>query len=198
MKQLKSLRKRTKILIATLTIALLFLALFLYCLYSLNEFQTYYLDVMKTLNDSKAKEYMLTELNGTNNLTDILLDWEQKRLTWANGSFTRYSDPQSILNQGKGKCEEYSIVYSAACLALGYEARLLVSRQFYLAFLGLHGFHVWTEVKLNGSWVQFDPSPTPFWNDTSRYRGWDWGPRTTLNVLAFEDGRIEDVSSRYR
>jgi hypothetical protein len=102
------------------------------------------------------------------------------------------------LEQGIGRCEEYSIVYVAACLALGYEARLLVSWQFYLAFVGLHGFHVWAKVKLNSSWVQVDPSPTPFWNDTSGYKNSEWGPRITLNVFAFEDDRIEDVASQYR
>jgi hypothetical protein len=80
MERIKRLRKRTRILITALTIALpLLLGLFLY---NSNEFQTHYLGVMKILNRPDVKEYMLTELDGTNNLTDILLNWEQKRLTW--------------------------------------------------------------------------------------------------------------------
>jgi hypothetical protein len=198
MKLVKELGKRTKAPVTMIAILIIVLSFFGFLLNDSNAVQTYYSDVMKTLGNPKTKEYMLTELNGTNDIIDLLFVWEQNKLTWANGPFTRYSEPRSILQQGIGKCEEYSIIFVAACLALGYEARLLVSRQFYLAFIGLHGFHAWAEVKIDGAWIQVDPSPTPFWNDTSRYKSWPWGPRRTLNVLAFECGRIDDVSSRYR
>ena len=159
------------------------------------DFQTYYLDVMKDLNNSETKAYMYDKINGTYNFIE-LLNWTSQSLNWSEESFTRYSKPQQILNQGKGRCEEFAIVYVAACIALGYEARIVVSRQFYLIFV--HGFHVWAEVKLDGVWTHVDSSPTAFWNDTERYRSWNWGPRMTLNVFAFEDGKIEDVTSRYR
>lgn len=159
------------------------------------EFQTYYLGLMKNLNSSEARAYMLGKINGTYNFTE-LLTWTNQNLNWSEENFARYSNPQQILDQGKGKCEEFAIVYVGACLALGYETRLVVARQFYLG--PVHGFHVWAEVKWNGVWTQADPSPTPFWNDTSHYRTWDWGPRAILVVSAFEDNGIEDVSSRYR
>jgi len=47
-----------------------------------------------------------------------------------------------IITYGKGKCEEFGIVYTALCLAHGYEARLVVSH--------IVDGHVWTEVKLDG------------------------------------------------
>jgi len=158
------------------------------------EFQAYYLGVMKDLSSSETIAYMRDKLNGTYDFVE-LLNWTNQNLNWSKESFTRYSDPQQILNQGKGRCGEFANVYVAACLALGYEARMVASRQFYS--FG-HGFHAWAEVKLDGVWTHVDPSPTAFWNDTSRYRSWDWGPRITLNVFAFEDGKIEDVTSRYR
>jgi len=150
---------------------------------------------MKELNSFETKAYMCYKINGTYNFIE-LLNWTNQNLNWSEESFTRYSNPKQILNQGKGRCEEFTIVYVAACLALGYEARIVVSRQFYLIFV--RGFHTWAEVKVDDVWVQADPSPTAFWNDTSRYKSWNWGPRTTLQVFAFEDGKIEDVSSRYR
>jgi len=159
------------------------------------DFQTYYLGVMKDLNTSETKAYMRDKINGTYNFLE-LLNWTSQNLNWSEESFTRYSKPQQILNQGKGRCEEFTVVYVAACLALGYEARIVVSRQFYQILV--HGFHVWAEVKLDGVWIQVDPSPTAFWNDTSRYRSWNWGPRITLKVFACEDGKIEDVTSRYK
>jgi hypothetical protein len=159
------------------------------------EFQAYYLGVMKILNSSKTKAYMLSKINGTYNFTE-LLNWTNQHLNWSEENFVRYSSPEQILDQGKGRCEEFAFVYVSACLALGYEARIVVARQFYLG--PLYGFHVWAEVKWNGVWTQTDPSPTPFWNDTARYKNWNWGPRAILVISAFEDIRIEDVSARYR
>jgi len=134
------------------------------------DFQTYYLGVMKDLSNSETKAYMYDKINATYNFIE-LLNWTSQNLNWSEESFTRYSKPQQILNQGKGRCEEFAIVYAAACLALGYETRIVVSRQFYLIFV--RGFHVWVEVKLDGVWTHVDPSPTAFWNDTSRYRSWN-------------------------
>ena len=159
------------------------------------EFQAYYLGVMKNLNSPETKAYMLNKISRTYNFTE-LLNWTNQQLNWSDENFVRYSNPQQILDQGKGRCEEFAIVYVSACLALGYEARIVLARQFYLG--PLHAFHMWAEVKWNGVWTQTDPSPTSFWNDTSRYKSWNWGPRAILVVSAFEDNRIEDVSARYR
>jgi hypothetical protein len=185
-------RKLIKILICVSIIAVVVIAVFYS---SWIDFQTYYLGVMKDLNSSETKADVRDKINGTYNFIE-LLNWTSKNLNWSEESFTRYSKPQQILNQGKGRCEEFAIAYVAACLALGYEARIVVSRQFYQILV--HGFHAWAEVKLDGIWTHVDPSPTAFWNDTSRYRSWNWGPRITLNVFAFEDGKIEDVTSRYK
>ena len=185
-------RKLIKILICVSIIAVVVIAVFYG---SWVDFQTYYLGVMKDLNSSETKAYVRDKINGTYNFIE-LLNWTSQNLNWSEDSFTRYSKPQQILNQGKGRCEEFAIVYVAACLALGYDVRIVVSRQFYQILV--HGFHVWAEVKSNGVWTHVDPSPTAFWNDTSRYRSWNWGPRITLNVFAFEDGKIEDITSRYK
>lgn len=192
MYRLKRLRKRSRILICFAIGVVVAIAL----MYRWQiDFQEYYSNVMKELNTPEAKAYMLDKINGKCNFTELLY-WTDQQLSWANDSFVRYSAPQQILIQGKGLCEEYTIVYVGACLALGYEARILVSRQFYQG--PVHGFHVWAEVKWNGVWTQADPSPTPFWNDPSHYRSWDWGPRATLRVYAFEPDEIEDVSATYR
>ncbi len=185
-------RKLIKILICVSIIAVVVIAVFYD---SWIDFQTYCLGLMKDLNSSETKAYVRDKINGTYNFIE-LLNWTSQNLNWSEESFTRYSKPQQILNQGKGRCEEFAVVYVAACLALGYEARIVVSRQFYQILV--HGFHAWAEVKLDGIWTHVDPSPTAFWNDTSRYRSWNWGPRITLNVFAFEDGKIEDVTSRYK
>jgi transglutaminase-like putative cysteine protease len=93
-------------------------------------FQGYYLGVMKDLNSPETKAYMRNKINGTYNFIE-LLNWTNQNLNWSDESFPRYSRPQQILEQGKGRCGEFAIVYVAACLALEYEARLVTSRQFY-------------------------------------------------------------------
>lgn len=188
----KFLRK-SKILIIVLVLIVVIWSVFHW---SWVDFQNYYLGVMKDLNDPETKEYMRSKINGTYNFIE-LLNWTNQNLNWSDESFTRYSRPQQILEQGKGRCGEFAIVYVAACLALGYEARLVVARQFHQVYPVGSGLHAWAEVKVDGVWTHADPSPTPFWNDTSRYRSWDWGPRWTLKIYAFEDGKIEDVTKRY-
>lgn len=179
-----------KIIMCVLMIVLVFIILFFKFQI---DFQTYWLGVMKKLNSSETKSYIQDKINGTYDFIE-LLKWVSQNINWSKESFTRYFEPQQILSQGKGMCAEFAIVYVAACLALDYEARIVVSRQFYL----INGFHVWAEVKVDGIWTHIDPSPTAFWNDTTRYKSWDWGPRITLKVFAFEDNKIEDVTSRYK
>jgi hypothetical protein len=192
MHRLKPRREHIRILIGALTAILVVVAGLFYG--TLILFQNDYLGIMKNLNSSETKAYMRDRMKETYNFTG-LLNWTGRNLNWSKESFTRYTRPQEILNQGKGRCGEFTIVYVAACLALGYEARIVVPGQFCVIFL--HGFHAWAEVKLNGIWTHVDPSPTPFWNDTSRYKSWNWGLRIGLSFSAFEDGKIEDVTSRY-
>ena len=186
-------RRFIKMLMVLAVVIVVVLAVLFYCAWI--DFKEYYLGVMRNLNSSETKAFMRSRISGTYDFIE-LIEWTNDNLNWCDESFTRYSDPRLILEQGKGRCEEFAIVYVAACLACGYEARIVVSRQFYQIFI--RGFHAWAEVKVNGTWVQVDPSPTPFWNDTSRYRSWNWGPRCTLKVYAFEDGKVEDVTWRYR
>jgi hypothetical protein len=51
------------------------------------EFQTYYLDVMKNLNSSETKTYMLGRLNGTYNFIE-LLNWTNQYLNWSEENST--------------------------------------------------------------------------------------------------------------
>lgn len=192
MYRLRLTGKGIKILICALIVVLLAIAGIFYI--TLILFQGHYLGLMRDLNSSETKAHMRDRIKETYNFTE-LLNWTGQNLNWSEESFTRYSTPQEILSQGKGKCGEFTIVYVAACLALGYEARIIIPGQFCAIFL--YGFHAWAEVKLNGIWTHVDPSPTPFWNDTSRYKSWNWGPRIGLTFYAFEDGKIEDVTSRY-
>jgi hypothetical protein len=115
-------------------------------------------------------------------------------MTFANDPAGWFEDPMDILNRGTGICAQWSIVYVSAYLSLGYQSRLVVATDTASwAFI-----HVWAEDYFNGTWVHVDPSDR-IWNNPSRYLGWDWGKGigTSVKIYAFEDGKVEEVTSNY-
>jgi|GEM_PF-1502753 hypothetical protein len=152
-----------------------------------------YLGVMKNLNSSQTKAKMAALLNPSYNQTDLFA-WESSKLTFASDPSGSYEDPFQILASGEGICLQWSIVYVSACLALGYQSRLVVA----VDMSSWTFIHVWAEDYYNGSWVHVDPSDK-VWNDPSRYLSWDWGPYigSTVRIYAFEDGSFQDVTSTY-
>jgi hypothetical protein len=152
-----------------------------------------YLGVMKNLNSSQTRTKMAKLLNPNYNQTD-LFTWEKSKLTFANDPNGFYEDPFQILASGDGICVQWSIVYVSACLALGYQSRLVVA----VDTSTWSYVHVWAEDYYNGRWVHVDPSDG-VWNDPSRYQSWDWGPAigSTVRIYAFEDGSFQDVTGTY-
>ncbi len=158
-------------------------------------FTNHYLAVMESLNSSQTKTMMLALLNRGDNQTD-LFSWEGSKLTFATDPMGSFEDPFQILNRGEGICVQWSIVYVSACLALGYQSRLVVA----VDTQGWSYIHVWAEDYFNGTWVHVDPSDK-VWNQPHKYLGssWSWGPYigSTVKVYAFEDNKYEDVTSTY-
>lgn len=115
-----------------------------------------------------------------------LLDWEHERLNFTRGSIERYEEPLQIIKYGKGRCQEFAILYAALTLAHGYQSRLVFD---------IYGDHSWAEVKLQGIWIHVDPSEKKI-NDSYMYQR-DWGKDLRL-VLAFGNGTIEDVTANYK
>jgi hypothetical protein len=195
-------RKRTRRNLIVVSALLLLAGLFaiLYFWFPIkNEaegFQTFrdrYIGIMKNLNSSETKLKVAPELDRRYNFTDLFA-WEQSRLTFAQDPAGWFEDPVEILKSGKGICAQFSIVYVSACLALGYESRLVVATN----TTNWKFIHVWAEDYFNGSWVHVDPSDQ-VWNKPSRYQDWDWGKHIGLDVkiYAFEDGKFEEVTSTY-
>jgi hypothetical protein len=153
-------------------------------------FRDRYLGIMKNLNFSESKDDMTLELDRKLNFTDLFA-WERGKLTFALDPVGWFEDPVEILRGGKGICAQFSL--RAACLALGYQCRLVVATNTTRDFM-----HVWAEVYFNDSWVHVDPSDK-VWNDPSRYQDWDWGRGIGLDVkiYAFEAGKFEEVTSNY-
>jgi transglutaminase-like putative cysteine protease len=127
------------------------------------------------------------------NQTD-LFHWEVDKMTFASDPNGFYQDPFQILSSGDGICVQWSIVYVSACLALGYQSRLVVA----VDTSTWSYIHVWAEDYYKGSWVHVDPSDG-VWGSPYMYRSWDWGPSigSTVRVYAFQDGSFQDVTSTY-
>jgi hypothetical protein len=142
-------------------------------------FATNYLGVMKNLNSSQTKTEMAALLNP---------------LTFGNDPSGSFEDPFQILDSGDGICLQWSIVYVSACLALGYQSRLVVAVDTTTWIF----IHVWAEDYYKGSWVPVDPSDKA-WNKPSVYLTWDWGPSigSTVRIYAFEDVSFQDVTATY-
>ena len=154
---------------------------------------TDYLNVMKNLNSTQTKTEMLALLSPRYNQTD-LFTWEGSKLKFANDPAGSFEDPFQILDSGDGICVQWSIVYVSACLALGYQSRLVVA----VDTASWTFIHVWAEDYYQRSWVPVDPSDKA-WNSPYTYLSWDWGPSigSTVRIYAFEDGSYQDVTATY-
>lgn len=116
-----------------------------------------------------------------------LLEWTHARVIFDKGNIVRRNDPFEIIEHGQGKCREFSVLFTAICLANGYQARLVLDMS----------DHVWTEIwneELN-KWTHVDPSEKRI-NDPEMYeREWN---KNLKEVYAFDNGRLEDVTSTYK
>lgn len=153
----------------------------------------HYMSIMQNLNSTQTKAKIAAQLNPSYNQTDLFA-WEATKLTFVQDPNGFFEDPTQILDDGKGICVQWSIVYVSACLALGYQSRLVVA----VDTSSWSFIHVWAEDYCNGSWVHVDPSDR-VWNNPSRYQSWDWGSQigSTVRIYAFEDHSFLDVTANY-
>jgi len=200
----KHKRNNTLAMIVTVLLAIVMLGVVAYIWFPTNSMMainepegfktltTHYLDIMKNLNSSQTKTEMASQLDPKYNQTDLFA-WEGSKLTFQNAAAWS-EDPMQILNSGDGICVQWSVVYVSACLALGYQSRLVVA----VDTSSWSYIHVWAEDYYNGSWVHVDPSDK-VWNNPLRYQSWDWGKYigAEVKIYAFEDGKFEEVTSIY-
>ena len=188
------MKRRSKILPIVIIVSIILISVALALLICRYRFESHYFEIMKNLNKPSTQEAIRNNMTYSYNFTE-LFEWEHSYLKWVpmDEDFDRSNDPVEILANGKGRCGEFSILYLSACLSLGYEARLLASVRPY----NYSGLHNWVEVKVNDSWIHVDPTDR-IWNDPSRYKSW-WGEigKDAL-IYAFEDGKVEEVTDRYR
>jgi len=133
--------------------------------------------ILGELRSLFERRYTLTEL----------LEWVHDRVKWSKENIVRHNNPLEILSYGKGKCSEFSILFTALCLAHSYRARLILDMS----------DHVWTEVwdKKRKRWVHVDPSEKKI-DDPKMYER-DW-KKNLKEVYALENGHVENVTDKYK
>ncbi len=166
-------------------------------------------NAMKTLMQPQQLSAVRTSINtyfGSSNRSYTLQDlfqWQNAHLKYANSfpwtyTFYRPNDPIGILKAGIGRCGEFSVLFTAACLAEGYDARIaVVVKSDYSS-----GSHEFCEVKINGTWTQVDSSchaPNSLViNDTSVYKNWGWWPLgNSYSIFDFDQSNGYNITSSF-
>jgi len=96
----------------------------------------------------------------------------------------RYNQIRKILEEGRGRCGEYSMIFYHLMSALGYNTRWIVD----------WSDHCWVEIEVGTKWVHMDPS-VGMWNDKDMYKN-DWNKRHMI-ILAFCQDGCQDVTEAY-
>lgn len=157
-------------------------------------------DQLQAVNES-IHEYFGDQRNHT---MPELFQWQNKHLIFLNDTSANvrpYGNPKDILEKGVGKCGEYSILFTAACICSGYNARLAVVMKSDYS----QGVHDLCLVKLSGVWTQVDSSwNTPsklVVNETSVYQTETcfWGPLLgkDYSVFAFDETNAYNVTELF-
>jgi transglutaminase-like putative cysteine protease len=162
----------------------------------------YYLDIIEDLNSDVTKTEVRGWFERDYTYTE-LVEWVNDTLifdpTYNEPERHWRTDPSVIKEIGRGQCGEFSILYVSACLAHGYDSRLVlavnVSNPDILTVL-----HAWAEVKMCG-WIHVDPAGVA-WNDRYRYERCetgDWGKEigSSVKIYSIDDGMCEEVTSSY-
>jgi transglutaminase-like putative cysteine protease len=147
-------------------------------------------DKYKTVSEKLADFALLAQLRALFDRKYTLaelLDWVHEKVKWDNGEIERHNDPLEILAYGKGRCGEFSILFTALCLAHGYRARLILDMS----------DHVWTEVwdQAKNVWAHVDPSERRIDDPLMYERDWK---KNLFKIYAFENGKVENVTKTYK
>jgi len=126
-----------------------------------------------------------------------LLEWEHRHFEYTKDELPkpRAEMPIAIIQQAKGRCGEFALLYNGLTLANGYQSRIVIdcsmlndkSRQ-------AAGDHVWVEVLIAGAWVHVDPTEKRFGRPLM-YAG-EWSKDVNL-VYAISEKDIVDVTKAY-
>ena len=145
-----------------------------------------YRTVSKKIHSPLLLRKLRTQFSDKLSIPDLIA-WVHTKITFDKGNISRHYDPLEIIKYGRGKCREFSILFTAVCLAHGYRSRLVLDLS----------DHAWTEIfdlKIQ-RWIHVDPSEKKI-DDPKMYER-DW-KKNLKAVYAFEKGLLNDVTEQYK
>lgn len=84
----------------------------------------------------------------------LLEKWVDQNMT--NRDFTiAFADAKEVFETRQGDCTEHAVLLAALCRAVGIPSRVAMGLV-YLEGTGAFGYHMWTEVFINGTWYPAD------------------------------------------
>lgn len=143
--------------------------------------------ITKLLEKYPELNYIYMDKRGKNSRSFVwLLDWLHERLSYTKEKIERHEDPIEIIEYGLGRCGEFSIAYTAICLACDWKARIILDMT----------DHMWTEINLGSSlWLHIDPTQQRI-NDPYMYER-DWKKDLT-EVWGIEADYCERIEEKYQ
>ncbi len=150
-----------------------------------NDFQ---FEIMKALNNDSNIAAIRSQFDRQYDYIE-LVTWTHNQLEYVDKKPNPIpKTPMEILELGEGRCGEFTILYCGACIAHGYEARIVL--------IVRGSDHEWVEVKVNDEWIHVDPTDPPMIhiNDPSMYK--ERYKKLNL-VVAYNLEDYEIVTSKY-
>lgn len=128
----------------------------------------------------------------------LLLGWEHRHFVYTRGELPkpRAEMPIDIIQQAKGRCGEFALLYNGLLLANDYECRIVIdSSTLRDKSKAVAGDHVWNEVLVDVGWMHVDPTERRI-NQPWMYVQ-EWNKDVNL-VYAIAKKEILEVTNAYR
>jgi transglutaminase/protease-like cytokinesis protein 3 len=127
-----------------------------------------------------------------------LLGWEHRHFVYTRGELPkpRAEMPIDVIQQAKGRCGEFALLYNGLLLANDYECRIVIDCSTLRdKSKAVAGDHVWNEVLVDGGWMHVDPTESRI-NQPWMYAQ-EWNKDVNL-VYAIAKKEILEVTNAYR
>lgn len=125
-----------------------------------------------------------------------LLEWEHRWVKYTEGYLEqpRPELPIPIIERGKGRCGEFTLLYTGLCLANNISVRLVMDCSLKTDYRSTAD-HVWNEVYVDGEWIHVDSTENKI--DQPDLYAVKWNKNINL-IYAITVDEIINVTNKYK